>query len=50
MIIHGIAIYQLLMELINTGRFVDASLEALELPRGAEHTLLVYSNERGSWR
>jgi hypothetical protein len=50
MIMHGNAAYQLLMEFIDTDRFVDASLEVLRLPRSFSRTLLVYSNERASWR
>ncbi|MEU4150474.1 hypothetical protein [Streptomyces sp. NPDC026659] len=50
MTVHGNAVYQLLMEFIDTSRFVDASLEVLRLPRSnINRTLLVYSNERASW-
>lgn len=50
MIVHGSAAYQLLMEFIDTNRFVDASLEVLRLTRSLNRTLLVYSNERAGWR
>jgi len=50
MTMHGNVAYQLLMEFIETSRFVDASLEIMGLPRSLDHTVLVYSNERASWR
>ncbi|MEU9158437.1 hypothetical protein AB0D59_49920 [Streptomyces sp. NPDC048417] len=48
-VVHGNAMYQLLMEFVRTDRFVDAIDEALKLPDPSIHSLLMYSNERAVW-
>ncbi|MEV6117722.1 hypothetical protein AB0L59_35955 [Streptomyces sp. NPDC052109] len=49
MIVHGNAIYQLLMEFIRTDHFVSGISEALQLPQPPHHTVHTFSNERAAW-
>ncbi|MGW9029361.1 hypothetical protein ACWGQ5_35610 [Streptomyces sp. NPDC055722] len=49
MVVHGNAVYQLLMEFVRTDRFIPAISEALELPHPPQHTLHTYSNEKAAW-
>ncbi|MFJ9729280.1 hypothetical protein ACIRP3_41715 [Streptomyces sp. NPDC101209] len=49
-VVHGNAMYQLLMEFVRTDRFIDAIGEVLKLPDPSIRSLLTYSNERAAWR